>query len=749
MKKFILLLMLSVFPVLTLFSQQEPGAPGYPPARHYDVAMARSQIKIDGRLEEEAWKKAVSIPLPYEWSPGDNVPAPVETRCLITFSRTHLYIAFRCHDPAPGKIRAHLMDRDNIDTFVLDDHISIILDTFNDQRRGFQFRVNPLGVQADAVFSTLEGYEDFSWDAIWRSAGKIDNNGYTLEIAIPFNQLRFKKTPGKQTWGFSAERSYPRRVRHRLASHVRARGSGCLMCQFNKLTGFEAITPGRSLEFDPTMTLQQTDTRNDFPAGPMETGKIDWDPGITAKWGVTSNIILNAAVNPDFSQVEADVAQLDVNNRFALRYPEKRPFFLEGADLFLTPLEAVFTRTVYDPAWGVKASGKLGRSAIGVFAAHDRVNNLIFPSNQGSRSASLDRDVFGGVLRFRQDIGNGSTFGVLYAGRSGEDYYNHVAGFDGFVRLSRRKNMSFQYLYSRTQYPGDIAETYGQDSQHFGGNAWRANFEHYGRNLNYFITYTSLSPGFRADYGFIPRVDTRQVQAVFIPMIWGKRGGWFNRISFMLRGTGVTDHEDNLTNREFEVNARYEGPLETVFQPAFSRVREVYNGMDYDLDRFDIYFNMKPLNGVQLFFQSRVGDAVDYWNSRPAQQLMINPGIEIGLGRHLNINLNHLYERLSLDGNNIYTANLFQGRFVYNFNVRTFVRAIFQYTHIERDTGMYVSTVDPVTKGLFTQLLFSYKINPKTVLFLGYSDNHSGLKTLDLTRTDRTFFLKIGYALAL
>ena len=195
----------------------------FPPAKHYTVSPATSKIKVDGVLDEDAWKHAALIKLPYEWFPGDNIPAPVDTDCLVTFDRSHLYVAFRCFDPEPKKIRAHLMDRDAIDTFIQDDHVLFQVDTFNDERRGFQFRVNPLGVQAEANFSELEGYEDFSWDAIWDSAGKITAFGYVVEVAIPFNQLRFPRTREKQTWGFSASRSYPRVVRHRMISHVRDR----------------------------------------------------------------------------------------------------------------------------------------------------------------------------------------------------------------------------------------------------------------------------------------------------------------------------------------------------------------------------------------------------------------------------------------------------------------------------------------------------------------------------------------------
>ncbi len=730
---------------------QENEKKEYPPAMNYSITEAVSKIKIDGLLDEEAWQKATNIDLPFEWLPGDNTPSIVKTECLVTFSKSNLYIAFRCFDPEPRKIRAHLMNRDSIDTFILDDHVSFMIDSFNDELRAYQFRINPLGVQADAIFSPIEGFEDFSWDAIWYSAGKITDYGYTVEIAIPFNQLRFNKKQGQQTWGFSAERSYPRTARHRMTTHVRARDRNCILCQFNKITGFHGITPGRNIEFDPTLTLHRTDQQNmnDFPNGQMKTGTIKAEPGITAKWGVTPNLILNTTINPDFSQVEADVAQLEVNTRFALRYPEKRPFFLESADYFLTPLEVMFTRTVYDPVWGVKATGKAGKNVLAFFAAQDKYNNLLFPSNQGSSSASVKKDVYGGVLRYRRDVGAGSTLGLLYTGRLAKDYYNHVVGIDGFFQISRTKNISVQFLRSQTQYPGEISSDYGQRTGAFGGNAFSLRFDHFDRNLNYQLQYQDLAPGFRADYGFIPRVDFRRMEAVFTPVIWGKQGDWFDRIFFTFRGDRITDHNNKLSNQEIEIFLQYNGPLQSVFQQNFVRAKEFYNGKIYDLNRFDSFFELKPIGGMDIIVFARVGDTVDYDNSRPARMVLLNPAVEFSLGRHVNIKLDHIFERLSRQGNEIYTANLLQARFIYNFNIRTFVRAIIQYTDIDRNTGLYEFPIDPETKELFTQFLFSYKINPKTVLFIGYSDNHLGYQGIDLKRTDRTFFFKIGYALVL
>src|SRR5215210_3993296 len=352
---------------LVVWGAQEGGA--NPPRSErpvHRIERAASEIKVDGVLDEAAWQTAAVVALKYETRPGENTPPPVATETLVTYDDGHIYVAFRAHDPDPSAIRAHLSDRD--DAFS-DDFVGIVLDTFNDERRAFEFFVNPLGVQMDMFIDDVSGNEDASWDTIWSSAGKITADGYAVEIAIPLSSLRFPRTEGEQTWGFDALRFYPRSQTARISSHPLDRNVNCYLCQASKMSGFSGITPGRNVELAPTVTSARTDQRQDLPSGPFDEGKLESDLGLTAKWGITPNLTLNAALNPDFSQVEADAAQLDVNTQFALFFPEKRPFFLEGADFFATPFDVVFPRNVADPSWGLKLTGKEGKNAVGVFAA--------------------------------------------------------------------------------------------------------------------------------------------------------------------------------------------------------------------------------------------------------------------------------------------------------------------------------------------------------------------------------------------
>jgi len=258
--------------------------------------------------------------------------------------------------------------------------------------------------------------------------------------------------------------------------------------------------------------------------------------------------------------------------------------------------------------------------------------------------------------------------------------------------------------------------------------------------------YEDLSDGFRADYGYLPRVDTKNFGAVVLRQVWGKPGGWFNLMRFGVMAQAVYDQDGTLTDRGLTLRGMYQGPLETQAVLSWNAMRIRYAEQDFDGVNADIYAHIRPFSGSEFGLEGMAGEWVDFENVRLANVLSLSPRASLNLGRHLNLVLSHSYERLFREGRTIYTANLSQAKLIYNFSVRAFVRAILQYRDFERNTDMYMDQVSPRTKGLFTQFLFSYKLNPRTVLFLGYSDNSLGLEHVDITRYNRTFFLKIAYA---
>lgn len=730
----ILTTLVSLFTTLAFASPESGKTP-------HRVPRVNSQVHIDAVLDEEVWLQALVMEVKYEVRPGENIPAPVRTEVLVAYSESHLYAAFRAYDPDPSQIRARITDRDNLWS---DDWVVIILDTFNDERRAYDFFSNPIGVQADQIESP-EG-EGAGWDAIWDSAGRITAEGYVVEMAIPFSSFRFQRTDGDQIWGFDAVRSYPRSVRHHIGLFPRDRNNNCYMCQAEKLIGFAGATPGKNLELDPTVSGLITQEREGLTEGPFEERDRTFDPGITARWGFTPNLTLNATINPDFSQVEADTAQLDINTQFALFYPEKRPFFLEGADLFETRLDAVHTRTLADPHWGLKLTGKEGGNVIGLFIVQDNLTNLLFPGSQGSRSTSLGMNTTGSVLRYRRDVGTSSTLGILMTDREGDDYYNRLGGLDGNLRITPKDRVRFQLLGSQTRYPEQVSAGFEQPHNSFEGTAFDVHYSHDTRSPDWYGVYRQVSPDFRADLGFMTQADFR-----YMDIGWGHTWNndpdhWWNMLNI---GSGYEyewDFDDELLSKAYTFWFNYAGLSQSWVDLYAEWGRQSFNGVEFDNRFVNIDGGIRPSGTLYFEMEANFGDRIDYANTRQGRRIVLEPSAECKLGRHLSVELDHIFERLDIDEGRLYTANISQVKTVYQFTKRAFLRTILQYVYYDYNTDLYTFTIDPEYKSVFSQTLFSYKINPQTVLFLGYSDNYFADQDLSFRQTDRTFFAKIGYA---
>lgn len=716
----------------------------------YILPHIAAPIKIDGKLEDSEWQNALTLDLPYETWPGENTPARVRTECYMAYDDVNLYVGFRAFDPEPGKIRAYYFERDK---FFFDDFVAIFLDTFNDERRSYGFRCNPLGLQWDDIRTRAKGTQvsgiPLAWDAIYDSAGKVYDWGYAVEMAIPFNQLRFQPTKHEQVWGFNLRRIYPRNLLYTLDHMPFDRSNFCLMCQYAKLEGFKGVKPSRNVELVPTLTALRTYEREQLPDGDFEKrpGK-DVEAGLTALWGITPNLTLSAAVNPDFSQVEADVLQLDLNEPFALFYEERRPFFYEGSDYFNTSFNAVYTRTMRDPSWGLKLTGKEGSHTIGAYMVRDDITNLIFPGSNSSQSTSMNEANTSSVLRYKLDLGKNYTIGVLGTDREGGDYFNRLLGVDGDFRINKKDRVQFQFLESSTRYPDDIALEFKQKEDEFTGSALELKYSHDARNWDYSATFQDLTGGFRADLGYMPQVNYRKGD-LSTGYTWiGKRGGWYRELSLGGIYTYSADQDDNLIFSGGTLQFYYQGPVQSTLTIQARKFRESYHLVEFDQLDWTAYANLKPKR-FEFSFVGYGGDRIDYANVRPGSRIGMIPTILFKPGRHLRLELSHIYEKLKVTSGRVYTANISQLSAAYYFDVRAFFRAIVQYVDYNYNAGNYLFPMIPEYKHLFTQLLFTYRINPRTVFFLGYSDNYYGRIEYPLTQNDWTLFAKLSYAWSL
>jgi len=686
-----------------------------------EVRRATGPIRVDAVLDEEAWAQATPIAVAWEWFPGDNSAAPVETRALVTWNDDTLFVALEAKDPQPGRIRARYAERDGGED---DDNAGFYIDPFNDDRRAYQFRINPLGVQRDAIISDVEDFEDFSWDAIWTSAGRITTEGYVIEAAIPLQQLRVPSGSSPQTWGFMAVREWPRDVTHRLRSVVTDQNRDCLICQFADLPGFAVASAGRNLELTPSLTGSFGD----------DDDKID--TGLSARWAMTTGTTLQATVNPDFSHIEADAAALDVNTRFALSFPERRPFFLEGSDFFETQMPLVFTRTVADPVAGVKLTGKSGAHSYGALLAQDEVTNFLIPGDQSSRRTQLGRKATSGIFRYRHSHGGTSALGGLFAMRRGEDYENSVLSVDGFHRLTDRDSVRVQVAGSRTSYPQEIVSGFGQPAK-LEGHSLIGSYRHADRDWSWTALYLERSPEFRVDTGLFNQVGIRVFDGGIERRIRGGEKRWFRNLYLGAGVDGTREYDGAWNEWGADLSVTYQGPRQTTVGINVAPNQEHFLGRNYHNFRQSIEASIQASRDVSLGLFVNWGEQIDFTNERQADFVTVSPSADFNIGRRIRGELAYDWQRFETKtGDWIFTVQIPQVRLLYHFSDRAFIRSILQYRSLDLAPNVQ-------ERDLLTQLLFSYRVNAQTVFLAGYSDTHEGT---DLRRTFRTVFVKLSYA---
>ena len=648
--------------------------------RHYYIIPKVSEkITVDGRMTESFWAEAANIPANIEVSPAENVPAPVQTLAHLAYTDAFLYVAIEAFDPAPNEIQAHFRDRDHLDD---EDWILILFDTFNDQRRTYDFMCNPLGIQSDFIETPHGGGGE--WDAIWESHGRITDNGYIVEMAIPFSSIEFPRTAGDQEWGFDVVRSYPRNVRHHIGAFPRDRNNNCYMCQSHKLIGFAGATPGNNVELDPTLSGIWSQERQDETSGPFVNTNKKADPGLTAHWGITPNMIFSGTVNPDFSNIEADALQLDINNQFAIYYDEKRPFFLKGADFFSTRLQTVHTRTLADPDWGIKLTGKEGGHTIGFFTARDQWTNILFPGPESSDSESLEQSALGSVFRYKYDVSKSSNMGGLVTLRKSDGYENRLASADGDLKLTSTDRLIFQLAGSQTIYPDTLVSAFTQPAGRFNGHAMDLYYEHDTRSYNLYGLYRDIGRNFRTDMGFMPQSGYKYSE---LGGTWKWRADgnhWYNWLSIYGSWDFRRTRDNKLMHRAYTMRLNYEGPMRSHGHIYTEIGRDRYEGQEFRTNWIQGCAGLYPAAPMLIHIYWRYGDRIDYTNTQAGTSTHLNPSMTWNAGLHVRMELDHVYEHLDVEGGRLYTANISRLKLMYQFSKQIMLRGIIpvSYTHL-------------------------------------------------------------------
>jgi hypothetical protein len=728
-----------------LGAQESPQSP-----EEIRISRAAGPIEIDGSLGDPGWNGATRVDTFYEINPGDNVTPNVETAAWLTYDDRFFYVAFDFSDPDPKSIRAPLGDRDQLSSYT--DYGGVMLDTRNDGKTALELLVNPRNLQYDAIQSDVSG-EDPSPDFYWDSAARIGAAGWRLEIRIPFSSLRYDRAD-PQTWGIILFRNRPRDFRYQISSSKEPRGSNCFICHERKLTGLEGLPAGNHAVLAPYASGRQTRT----PAGALGSRLTDngiaSDGGLDAKWTPNADTVIDAALNPDFSQVESDVAQISANERFALFFPEKRPFFLEQLDLFSTPIQAVYTRTITSPRWGLRATGELSSTLYTFLIAEDRGGgSVILPGPELSGLAPQDFSSRVAVGRVRRDFG-GSFASFLLTDREIEGGgHNRVFGPDFQWRPTAGDSVRGQFLRSDSQTPDrpDLAAEW--TGQSLGSHAAYLNWDHQTPTWDWYFEYTDIGDQFRADLGFLPQVGIGdgyfQGGRTFY-----RETGLLRRIRPYLRLHDTRDTDGHLVLRQLIPGLELHGFWNS-YVSLEHRSEKVRAGERlFDTDYFAVSVQMSPAQWFgDLGLDLTLGDAVDFDNARPGRGATVGLRATIRPTDHLalQLNANRRWLDVSPTGSGprdarLFTAEVYRLKATYTFTARAFVRLIGQRTRTDFHPALYTFPVPPRDESFSGSALFAYKLDWQTVLFLGYGDERVLSAADRLVPARRDLFFKISYA---
>ncbi len=694
-----------------------------------------------------------------QWKPKDGAPSSQRTVAYLGYDAKNLYIVFVCFDSSPGAIRGHLTSRDNVFN-AGDDFVDVWLDTFHERHRMYEFQVNPLGVQGDGIDDETNNNEDFTFDAVWHSRGKITKEGYVVWIAIPFKSIRFSNAD-VQTWGLLLQRDITRNSEKTFWPRVTQNIKG-LASQSADLTGIENISPGKNMQFIPYglfRSFRGLDLRD--PLAPAYTSRAaKFDGGVDSKFILKKSLVLDFTVEPDFSQIESDQPQVTVSQRFEVFFPEKRPFFLENASYFTTPINLFFTRRIANPEFGSRLTGRLGRFSIGALVADDRSPGLIVPRTDPEAGKRAEF----AIVRVARDVLRDSTIGVIYTDREFDGSFNRVGGIDGRIRLSPTTITSFQAVESSTRF---------LDGTHLAGPAFEYDITRSTHSMNANLHYTGRSDGFRTLAGFDPQPDIHNVSQDLTYTWWPKKSHWLLDWGPDINSYVIRDHEGNTINWGTVPNFKLEMNRQTRIVYQYAIENETLRPRDFGVLTSNINFQ-RFTNVVQFSSapKSQVSFSIDYrWGRRVNYAPAVNAppylarrnGVDVEMTLHpvnrLQVDNSYLWFRLGgIDGSRqpAFNNHIIRSKWNYQFTRELAARLILQYNSIIANP-LWTSLAP--AKNVNADFLITYLLHPGTAVYVGYNSNADNLDRAlalgpdgSLLRTrskfindDRAFFVKVSY----
>ncbi len=728
------------------------------------VSAVRAAVppRVDGRLDDAVWQGATRITEFVQQQPRDGAPASEQTEVYLAYDSSNLYIGVYAHYSDPVHIRANRSDRDR--SFA-DDTISVFFDTFLDQQRAYVFSVNGYGVQGDSLLDARSGSGmsgggggpgrgggggigaiaggfgamlamstggtprgDSTWDALFDSAGTLVDDGWTAEMAIPFKSLRYPTRRGgnPHRWGFQIVRTIPSKDETDVWAPV-SRDVAGFLTQMGLLDGLTNLSTSRNLEFLPTATAIRYGELDTGSGGLVE--ETQPEGAMNVKYGVTPNMTFDFTYNPDFSQIESDTPQIEVNQRFPLFFPELRPFFLEGQEIFRVPgqVNLVHTRTLGDPRYGAKLTGKVGKTTIGVLVADDEApGRLDDPSDPAFGTTATTF-----IGRARYDLYAESYVGVIATDREYLDGFSRVAGIDGRLRLTRASSLSFEYAASQHR---------DQQGAELSGPTFHLRYNRRGRNLAYSASIDTVDPEFRTDTGFVRRVDTRTARANVSYRWWPNNLviNWGPSVSYSRN----YDFAGALQDEQSSVGLRAGFQNGIIMTGNLNRDMERFLGREFYKTTYFVGGGVNASRKVAMGTMFNWGDQV-FFSDTPFLGRSVNATIFAAVRpiSRLNADLLFISSRFRdpFSSDQIFDVKIGRALTTYQFTNRLSIRNILEY--------------NAFTTELAINFLATYRVNSGTVFFIGYDDHYQQGQLIDaalypgsqLQQTNRAFFTKISY----
>ena len=730
------------------------------------ITRATGAIRVDGVLDEADWTRATPI-TGFRLIENREGEAPSEsTEVRVLLDGTRLYFGCRCWNRGPGAIRASLAPRDQI----LDlDQIGVALDTYRDRHRGFTFGVNPYGVQYDGIF--IGGELDTQWDGVWDAEATRDSAGWTAELAIPLRTLRFPED-GPGEWGLWIRRQIQKNDEVCSWPLYRKAEGGDVLLQAADLTGLEGIRGSGLLDLQPYAASTWSSQRafDDAGAAGPWTERSQGDAGLDARVPLSSTLTLNATLNPDFSQIEADALQIDVNRRYPLQFEEKRPFFLEGADIFNTAFDLIYTRRIADPAYGAKLTGRLGHVRLGGLLVRDDGGGTLAGVGGGPSEGVSTRGWFQ-AGRAAWEIGENSSVGALVAlhqsDRAGffavplggdgaaraDGGSNSVFAVDADVRLSRRWFFHGQAAYSRTHadtisFSNGLDSTFssGPDSTgfRFGWDSRRSTRRDvaYGTEFDYSdgirelqLFHQYLGPDFRAETGFLNRVDLRRTR-VNSDFFVRPENAVLRSVQPILDGYVMHDRTGRLQEWWVSPMIDWQFQKQTHVHTMAERIMERWQSRDYLKTVWTLVLENSAWHALHLELDAVVGDGLYYgasdatsfrgWSEVYVAEATVRPS------PRLTAELTANRDRFSRDRGRgvLYDVWALGAKTTYQFTRRLYARVYPQY--------------DTEARHLDADALLGYVLHPGSVAYLGFNGDADRLAGRHRA-TGRTAFFKVSY----